>query len=87
MYYPDVLCYYSSMKKRKTFDKVVKSARSWAGRVIQTGEVVERQKGSQTDVKAFRYELRRDGSFEVFHDGISVGFQNVPAEDDNLPTQ
>lgn len=71
-------------KRRKTLAKVIASARSWAGKVIQTGEAVERPRGSQTGVTSFRYELRRNGSFEVFHDGVSVGFQNLPEKEEEV---
>ena len=77
--------------RRKKQSKELKSDRAWGGKNILTGETVERPKGSQTGVTSFRYELRKDGSFEVFHDGVSVGFQKHTAaagsiEGDDEPT-
>ena len=65
-------------KKRKDkLSKELTSDRSWGGKNILTGEEASRPNGSQTGVKNFRYELRKDGSFEVFHDGVSIGFQKA----------
>lgn len=61
------------MKDSMTEKKPIASARSWKGKNVATGEEVARAKGSQDGVKNFSYELRKDGSHEVFHDGVSQG--------------
>jgi len=56
--------------------KQIKSDRAWGGKIIQTGEISERPKGSQSGVTNFRYEYSQD-SYRVFHNGCLARAQPI----------